>query len=1756
MEYSSKTQPKKSSLNDLNSGVLEELHTVIADLRGNDDNNAGSNLSRDFTPLIKIFNKYGNLDQQLIQSWSYYSTINNFGKFNSTTNLIINLLSIINANLATLNSSTNIMVLKADSIINSILINNNKILYRGLNNLRTPTTTNTIRLMKILIIFNNFTHLENFINYFDFTLPSILKILTPNKNDLNDSVETSNKKKSSHILMRSKFLEFWITLITHSPSQIRKDLLIDNFKIMGNWFKFFDKIDSLEIIEKSLDCFVTSILKEPIFKKFTKTKILNEFALSKIHNFYKLFSDEKEFIKKLNNFFLIYATDSNFSVAFNDDCVWFDQSPLNKSSLLANTNDQLNEKYNSNSQNNFNNSSHNGALITINEKDFKVYNKLLFNVLRFFKPWEDDNQVTIVVAILNHVPELIPPYINLLNSQSNFDPKITSYWFGLNLTIGKIINLPIPKFIQMIETDQIPNTNLVIENIFPSILSKSSLIKCLTHDSLLIRQLTCQLLIFTFKKFELILSLYEKKGWENSKLLLSNSFFSNLPDLNIFVNCLNQSYTKNSSNKILVLSLTMILNYYNKFYPNFFVNSNFNLISSSKSSNPYIDIISKNHDNLTGLEFAILDYFLKFQEFNSHQTKWWNSNNDQNSLFSSLIKLASSKISNSALSLKISKLLSSLMSDTVLFSRSQSNIFTSFPQIDALINALEILELEESTTPDDSSKILKLLDEVISRCMKTPYKYVDMSNSYSNISPFVVALIEQFKFVEFSTNILPRFLLILIRSFVVIGEDYSGIKKALNEKLIANGVEFSKNDIDLYLNFENYENKLVELKKNEFHISKIDQISFFQYILLQSENEILKNTRHLITNFDSLAVLFRILLLVKGKTVSFDSKFKHCIDTLLSLLTSKALTDKTFVLVNSTFVPLLFDCILNDEGNEKAIFVSDSLIHIYLKLKEVDPFFESFVMKWLYSNLEFFKNKTTESTSLLLESIVRCFKTEEIVPFLVKNLDFPDKSLFLGLNKVLDTENTNIPFSLLEHLIKQHYEYPLGVVLSHFVSKGRVLDFIEDKYLEIVLADQKKITMLNSFLDSIFFLQSSIAQLLDKIDINQNITIAAIVSKYLHTNDDKTIEKFVSSTVNAVFSQFEKNNDILNDEYLSLFYSHSEILIADQQNTLLDYITSKYYHKYSKNVINLVNKYGLFDLQSIKIWLNELILSTTRHLTSNEEATEENLQIVNALSNLMEKCNFWSIVNRNLLNSQLEAIFNSKWVTNEDILEYVLKLALSGTRKTIESTKLLHLLFNNEFTVKNIHNEESTISFLTASLIYSLFHHDISKNSNITVQNVIVNYYNGSVSAKDRLLFRILQAIETKTSVSWTNRIFNWDLLEKQDSETLELLGEVKLISEKAAGLIVTLRSDYISNTSDHFPSVFPPIPKLSSNLGETWKALTLFEKQIKQSCTISSANIYDPYFILLLSLHNKELVSTATNGDGVVGFEFHTKRFISSGIFQIAVNSLSVQGDLQKISSIILSQMLGSLEKNHNFKDGTILRSLLKKIIFTVHQMEADVENKHTVAPVIWSFVARLVNQIVNPTYTLHEAAYRWVLNAPYIRTNEIPLLRDLMGMDTKQKFLENYSTQLSWVLEGLEQGIRTSDDIDLLKRKGVIEWFLNLKNLQNLTSRVSFLLDKILYNIQRIANGAPTLITRYAGLSSLEINSLTTSQALSRDKELVMKNKNNSTYLKSYLILEEQVLNSQELMQGYSIVASSQKRLRDWTAGDYSNVAKRLHK
>lgn len=363
----------------------------------------------------------------------------------------------------------------------------------------------------------------------------------------------------------------------------------------------------------------------------------------------------------------------------------------------------------------------NGTSLLVNGKEYKVNNRAIFHYLTQFKPWESLDETNYVLHILRHNQELVPPYMHhfVANGRGYHEPSVSAYWLGCTYLFTEIIKLPS----QPITFEHI--------SLFP--LSRAAVTACLQYPDALVQQLTLQLILQQLKKLK------------TASHLLVSSVLRNLPDQSCLVRFLA------SNEKLTRLTSTLIVREMEALAP-----------ASSLSS--VLAAIAKMQNELEvaegSFDMLLLDNCLSIQASNDLK---WSNKLGLHSFFVSLLKLARIK----SLRLKVYATLLSLTSNTLVFGKSGLQ-----PPLAALV---------DSVSSYDDETIWNCLDEVISRLVKTPYKYLDRSHAqHSDLSVFFVVLFEQLGHFEVNETV-TAWVNDLVARLEIIGEPAKPMKSLASD---------------------------------------------------------------------------------------------------------------------------------------------------------------------------------------------------------------------------------------------------------------------------------------------------------------------------------------------------------------------------------------------------------------------------------------------------------------------------------------------------------------------------------------------------------------------------------------------------------------------------------------------------------------------------------------------------------------------------------------------------------------------------------------------------------------------------------------------------------------------------------------------------------------------------------------------------------------------------------------------------------------
>lgn len=661
---------------------------------------------------------------KVLANWSFYSSANEHAAFTDLSVKLSKVTYLVNAAMSTAAAPIQALFAEAKPQIAEayrvLLAGYTKVVYRALSSSRAPVTNPVLRLLTNIVAFSDGTLVDTFIDEFDLTLSVLPKLLVP-AGATRATGATLDSLGRDHLSIRVNFIKWWLTLLAKAAPMTRKALLTTHHRIMANLWAHVADTDSLATLHLIVDFVRTSILAEPTFKKATKCKVLSENFMHKVPLIYNRLEAAPDTLALFSEVMTTVVSDPRSGLVYVRERPWLKTAAA-------------------------------GVLVAVNNRTFRIQNKLLYTLLTALKPWESTNQLVLVNATLTASVELVPPYMHwVVQSGGGYhDPSLTSWWVGHTLLYTHILGLPLPPLGGADDLD----VRLVVENITLAPLSKGALTRCLQLPHFLVRQFACQLMVLQLRRLEALLPPVLAHRQELIELVLAA-----LPDHLVVLHCYREA--SESDHKLLKLSLVTILGKAEQLVGTTAASA------YSTSLLKYIDgeIRRTLEHPLSGIDVVLMDQFLAItSQLDDQGFKWWNRLATTNSFFTTLVKLSTTNL-NESLVMKNAQLLCTLTEDTLLFNKR------------LIVNpVLALVRLVTARHQPVPAPVWHLLDETVARAVKSPYKYLDLSHQrHSDLSLFVVVLFEQLAFVD-DDEAIWQWVADFMRCLVVIGEPSAAIE--------------------------------------------------------------------------------------------------------------------------------------------------------------------------------------------------------------------------------------------------------------------------------------------------------------------------------------------------------------------------------------------------------------------------------------------------------------------------------------------------------------------------------------------------------------------------------------------------------------------------------------------------------------------------------------------------------------------------------------------------------------------------------------------------------------------------------------------------------------------------------------------------------------------------------------------------------------------------------------------------------------------
>jgi nucleolar pre-ribosomal-associated protein 1 len=418
-----------------------------------------------------------------------------------------------------------------------------------------------------------------------------------------------------------------------------------------------------------------------------------------------------------------------------------------------------------------------------------VRNTILSDFVQNLRPWSNEKQRELLLAIFSSAPELVAEYFYTRRSFS-FEPKLTATWIGYSAFLFSSLQLPIPKYFghQQRYARLPPPPSIVLESILPQPLSQKVLRACLIQPQKLITFFAIRILCVAFKKFKTTLQMYQEAAvgssslWLQAAASLTHAFSKRCPSIKDLIHAFRNM---NNTDLLQREAATRLLVLYYEVVPSIALDAKFDVsgVLTLRLHDIEESQLSPEDRSLCAMELENLFQFAHF----SPGMRWFSKTEGLRiSPYLAMLKLSAEAPAD----VPLRKL------NTVLTSVTEENqILQTQTSISALESFALVLKSRHGTA--NASGVYEFLDDCISRCAAKPIKYIFMLEEINaevhqadgKSSPFsllVLAIVEQWPFIIKSANDLvlqeiAQFISRLLATLLKIKEDKKAIKYVIQQ---------------------------------------------------------------------------------------------------------------------------------------------------------------------------------------------------------------------------------------------------------------------------------------------------------------------------------------------------------------------------------------------------------------------------------------------------------------------------------------------------------------------------------------------------------------------------------------------------------------------------------------------------------------------------------------------------------------------------------------------------------------------------------------------------------------------------------------------------------------------------------------------------------------------------------------------------------------------------------------------------------------
>lgn len=431
-----------------------------------------------------------------------------------------------------------------------------------------------------------------------------------------------------------------------------------------------------------------------------------------------------------------------------------------------------------------------------------VQNAVLSRFLQTLKPYASTYECDLVTEVFRACPELVADYF-FNKSTFAFDPNLTATWIGYTAFLLSVVKLPLPSFLGRADGfDKVPPPiSVVMESIIPQPLTQKVLTRCLTQQHDLIVLFATRILTLALQKLQDCLRRFDEAAllcgalWQEGAHRLQDSFVDRCPAFKDLVSAFQKTKEANMLQREALLRL---INLYYSTVPTLTVGEKFDvavplddaLRNFENDSSETLHVHDEEAGLNQGLRLLQLDHLLQIAHRNT-SLRWWHKPESRRySHFMSLLSIVTTTPG-----VKVPQAMQTLLESII----DENDILQRSTEISAIRGLVVSLTSDTNWTP--SKALFEWLDDVLSRNVRKPIKYLDDLASFiqnhdadngtdSVLSPLWMTLIEQWPFAmarNASCADIAKWLVRYLEASKIIGEDDRALEKTRSSLIAAAG---------------------------------------------------------------------------------------------------------------------------------------------------------------------------------------------------------------------------------------------------------------------------------------------------------------------------------------------------------------------------------------------------------------------------------------------------------------------------------------------------------------------------------------------------------------------------------------------------------------------------------------------------------------------------------------------------------------------------------------------------------------------------------------------------------------------------------------------------------------------------------------------------------------------------------------------------------------------------------------------------------